>query len=236
MEETKYKMIFSKEEYSEIRELVCQREKVDCKKQKSIRRDIRNIGLSWRKVQKKAKEILGLKKLSYTVANLEKMFELGILELSKDGNKVSSSSNTANTPKSKGRAFSDEYYVIDLCDEILGMKASRQHKFDFLVGDAGTKLPVDAYYESLNLVIEYYERQHTEKVSLYDNRMTVSGVLRDVQRRIYDQRRQDVLPKNGKKLVIISYTDFGTSKKLKRNKAEDILVVKRKLKDYIKEG
>ena len=51
------------------------------------------------------------------------------------------------------RNKSDESYVIDLCDEVLKQKAFRQHRFDFLKGDSGTKLPVDAYYSSLNLVI-----------------------------------------------------------------------------------
>lgn len=137
---------------------------------------------------------------------------------------------TPNKKEYKGRAASDESYVIDLCDEVLKMKASRQHKFDFLVGDTGRKLPVDAYYESLNLVIEYHERQHTEAVSLFDNKSTVSGVSRGEQRKIYDQRRVEILPKHGIKLIIISYRDFGTSKKLQRNRNNDILVVKTLLK------
>ena len=55
------------------------------------------------------------------------------------------------------RGSSDEFYIIDLCDKILHQKASRQHKFDFLVGDTGHRLPVDAYYEELKLVVEYQE-------------------------------------------------------------------------------
>ena len=137
---------------------------------------------------------------------------------------------TPDKKEYKGRATSDESYVIDLCDEVLKMKASRQHKFDFLVGDTGYRLPVDAYYESLNLVIEYHERQHTEAVAFFDNKPTVSGVSRGEQRKIYDQRRAEILPKHGIKLVIISYRDFGTSKKLQRNRNNDILVVKNLLK------
>lgn len=69
----------------------------------------------------------------------------------------------------------DEIYVIDLCDEILGTKALRQHCFDFLRGDSingkrGRKLRVDAYYESKNLVIEYNEKQHTEDVDFFDRK------------------------------------------------------------------
>ncbi len=130
------------------------------------------------------------------------------------------------------RIDSDEYYVIDLCDEVLGMKASRQHKFNFLLGDTGRKLPVDAYYEGLNLVVEYYEQQHTESVKLFDHKMTISGVPRGIQRKIYDERRKVVLPQHGIQVVVISFQDFGKSKELKRNKENDLDVVKKFLKEY----
>ena len=66
----------------------------------------------------------------------------------------------------------DEDYVIDLCDEVLGLKASRQHRFDFLTGDTGCKLPVDAYYEEKKLVVEYHEKQHTEDVPFFNRKKT----------------------------------------------------------------
>ena len=125
-----------------------------------------------------------------------------------------------------GRAGSDEYYVIELCNEALGQVGEQQYKFPFLVGDSGRALPVDAYYRELNLVIEYYERQHTEEVKFFNRRMTVSGVSRGEQRKIYDERRRTELPKHGIKLVVISYTDFGTTKKLKREHDRDLEVVK----------
>lgn len=139
------------------------------------------------------------------------------------------------TSQSKGRSNSDEYYVIDLCDEILKQKASRQHTFDFLRGDGnpGKKLPVDAYYAKKNLVVEYYEKQHTESVSFFDNKQTVSGVSRGEQRKIYDARRKEILPKHGISIVTISYSDFGSTKKLKRNKEADLAVVRRILKKHI---
>lgn len=106
---------------------------------------------------------------------------------------------------------SDENYVIDLCDEVLQLNASRQHKFDFLNGDLGKngksrKLPVDSYYDELNLVVEYRERQHTDSVTHFDkpHKMTISGVHRGEQRKIYDQRRREVLPKHGIQLIEIS--------------------------------
>jgi len=64
-----------------------------------------------------------------------------------------------------GRDSSDEAYVADLCDRILGETALRQHRFDWLLGDptsAGrrARLPVDACSTGLRLVVEYREIQH----------------------------------------------------------------------------
>lgn len=131
---------------------------------------------------------------------------------------------------SSGRKNSDEFYVIGLCNEVLGMEGHQQYRFPFLLGDSGTPLPVDVYYPTLNLVVEYYERQHTEAVKFFDRKMTVSGVSRGEQRRIYDERRRAELPKHGIQLVILGYSDFGTSKKLLRNHDKDIEVVKSALK------
>ena len=136
----------------------------------------------------------------------------------------------------------DEHYIIDLCDNVLDTKASRSHTFDFLRGDpnkkgVSKKLPVDAFYKSLNLVIEFNERQHTEKVPFFDkpNKMTVSGVSRGEQRKIYDQRRKEVLPKHGIDLIVLSYFDFNfdSRKKIIRNRTNDIEILKEKLKKYV---
>lgn len=132
--------------------------------------------------------------------------------------------------KSVSRRDSDEIYVIDLCDEILRQVAFRQHKFDFLRGDSGRRLPVDAYYEYLNLVIEYRERQHSEAVSHFDkpHNMTVSGVHRGEQRKIYDQRKRDLLPVNGIKLIEIDYTQFEYDgrKRIVRDRERDLGILK----------
>jgi hypothetical protein len=106
------------------------------------------------------------------------------------------------------RPHSDETYVIGLCNRVLARDAIRGHRFSFLLGDKGHPLPVDAYYPDLNLVIEYRERQHSEAVGLFDNKLTVSGVSRREQRTRYDQRRRDELPKHGIKLVELDYTQF----------------------------
>lgn len=44
---------------------------------------------------------------------------------------------------------------------------------------------------------------------------------------------EEVLPQHGIKLVVINYFDFGTSKRILRNKAYDIKVVRNLLKEYI---
>lgn len=125
----------------------------------------------------------------------------------------------------------DEQYVLDLCDEVLNLKGSRQHKFDFLKGDAGTRLPVDIYYEKLKLVIEYREYQHTNSVKHFDkpDKITVSGVSRGEQRKIYDQRRRDLLPVNGIKLIEIDFIDFecDSRSRIVRDGVKDLKTVKK---------
>ncbi len=214
---------FSAYEMEKIEQLVRELEKAPADKQKGIRGKIRRIGLYW-------SEVAGGQ--AYTVQNLRKLIQLGAIKV--EGSPVSlgrvETVTTISSPekiaRSGGRANSDEQYVVELCNEALGLKGQQQYKFPFLLGDSGSRLPVDVYYQKLNLVVEYYERQHTESVRLFDRRMTVSGVTRGEQRRIYDKRRRTVLPKHGIKLVIISYADFGTSKKLARNHDMDLLAVK----------
>ena len=116
------------------------------------------------------------------------------------------------TPKPNN---SDEHYVIDLCDEILNQKAQRQHRFNFLVGDPNpkgtcSKLPVDAYYPELNIVIEFREKQHTQEVPFFDkpNLFTVSGVNRSEQRKRYDKKRRNILPQHGIKLIEIEFSQL----------------------------
>jgi hypothetical protein len=137
-----------------------------------------------------------------------------------------------------GRKKSDEHYVIDLCDELLGVESDRQKRFDFLLGDPNAKghrrrLPVDAYYPSLSLAIEYYEKQHGTAVRHFDkpHQLTVSGVHRGEQRRIYDARRREILPPNGIKLLVISYShlDHDGRGRLRRNKHHDLRALREAL-------
>jgi very-short-patch-repair endonuclease len=131
----------------------------------------------------------------------------------------------------------DEAYVVDLCDELLGQKALRQHKFAFLRGDAGTRLPVDAYYPDLRLVIEYREPQHTRPNLHFDkpDRLTVSGVHRGEQRALYDQRRRDVLPQHGIDLLEIAYDELSHNAKgrLVRDRASDLRILRQLLARWL---
>ena len=227
---------FTLQEAEIIRELTRQKLVASKDEQKKIRRFLRDkLGFYW--------DDYNPPRTPFNLETLEQLFRNGTLKIigdktmSNDG-KIRDAIPPTKKPNEKktgfkGRKDSDEYYVIDLCDEVLGRKAERQKRFDFLKGDKGNSLPVDAYYKDLNLVIEYHERQHTEEVKFFDNKQTVSGVSRGEQRKIYDERRKEVLPKHGIKLLIISYSDFGDSKILSRNYQADLEIVKNILKDYI---
>lgn len=135
--------------------------------------------------------------------------------------------------RSRSRSESDEAYVIDLCDEVLGEAARRQHAFPWLCGDPGKNgravcLPVDAYYEGLGLVVEYRERQHDEPTPFFDRRQTVSGVGRGEQRRLYDLRREAEIPRHGLRLVIIKPGDLDADSRgrLRRNHEKDVVAVR----------
>jgi hypothetical protein len=143
------------------------------------------------------------------------------------------------------RADSDEAYVLAICDELLGERSPKQYRFDFLRGDPGRngscrKLPVDAYYQRLEIAIEYRELQHAKPVTHFDktDRLTVSGVHRGEQRRRYDQRRRDVLPANGIRLIEIDCTDLACDKRsrLLRQPLQDGQVLESLLASHLPAG
>ena len=219
---------FSKEVYGIIINLISEKVKASTDKQKGIRAKIRKLGFYASDFGFAggftAKDFIGVASIK-NGQPLNKAIVQATISLSKKTEILSAR-----------KKDSDENYVLDICDEVLGLKGIRQHRFDFLIGDAGTKLPVDMYYESLSLVIEYRERQHTEAVAHFDKPdvMTVSGVSRGEQRKIYDQRRRDVLPKHGIQLIEISYSDFDYDrrKKIKRDKRNDLVTIKKLLGTY----
>lgn len=141
------------------------------------------------------------------------------------------------------KANSDETYLVNLCDELLQAEASRQHTFDFLLGDMHkkgklrTKLPVDTYYEDLNLVIEFMKQYNQEESSTSeDEPLTISGVTRNEQRERYNKRRRDVLKKKEIHHLEIEVTAFdcNSKKQLTRDKAKDVKVLRSILKRFLK--
>ena len=72
------KRVFTTMVYKRLRELISQLEKADRQKSKSIRTNLRNIGLYWSEVADG---------VAYTVANLDRLFTIGTLKLS-DGDKT----------------------------------------------------------------------------------------------------------------------------------------------------
>lgn len=114
------------------------------------------------------------------------------------------------------RTESDEKYVLDLVAEILAEPGYLwQHRFPTLLGDAGQSgkrhpLPVDGYFPRHQLIVEYWEKQHSASVPIMDQGMTVSGVSRAHQRRLYDQRRQLWAKANGLRFVVLDYRGFET--------------------------
>lgn len=139
---------------------------------------------------------------------------------------------------------SDEYYIVDLCDEILTAKASRRHKFGFLLGDfhkdekTRTALPVDAYYRELNLVLLFSEKQKNLSGEAYakSDRMTISGVTRSEQRKVYDQRKRSALESKNIDYIEIDYSSFKVNgrNKLTRDVEGDTKILTAILKDHIK--
>lgn len=137
-----------------------------------------------------------------------------------------------------GRETSDEAYVLELCDEVLGEVGARQHLFDWLLGDAGKsgarrRLPVDGYWSGYGLVVEYRELQHDRATPHFDkpDRMTVSGVHRGEQRRLYDLRREELIPAHGLRLVIVKPSDLDADSRgrLRRSRAADLEALRRLL-------
>ncbi|WP_225744839.1 hypothetical protein [Marinilactibacillus sp. Marseille-P9653] len=137
------------------------------------------------------------------------------------------------------RLESDELYVLNLIADIIGENYKGQMRFDTLLGDSGksgrrVKLPVDAFFPAANLIVEYREKQHSQPVGIMDKRMTISGVSRGEQRRLYDLRKEQWALDNKVDLLVISYFDLAHKKlgKLKRDSDHDRVVLKNFL-DFI---
>jgi hypothetical protein len=224
----KGKSTFTRTEADEIYRLIEEKLTADSNGQKRIRDRIRKLGFY--------ASDFGIGG-GYTVKDFMRVATIVGGGYSVSPSHSSEPLSRSSTPKrtSSSRSDSDEAYAIDLCDELLGKRALRQHRFEWLKGDAGTLLPVDAFYPALNLVVEYMERQHTEAVPHFDKRMTVSGMSRGEQRRLYDQRRQSEIPKQGIALVTVHYHELAHagSKQLLRDRVDDLRVLGQRLRPFV---
>lgn len=101
-------------------------------------------------------------------------------------------------------------YVTELLQTLLG-PAETEKRFPWCRGDArdsgsaGRPLPYDAVWEDRKLIVEVDERQHSESVAFFDkpHRLTVSGVHRGQQRRLYDERKARCARENGYTVIRI---------------------------------
>lgn len=89
----------------------------------------------------------------------------------------------------KGEEDSDRTFVLDICDEILGEASLRKYPYQFFVKNNWVSIDVDAFYIGHNLIIEYNTGH-----------------------------RRRTLPNDDIPIVTISYKDFGTSRKINRDK------------------
>lgn len=220
----KGKVTFTQTETDTIISLIEQKLKSDSTTQKSIRQKIRNLGFY-------AKDDFGISG-GYTVEDFLKV--VTIINGKKNESKIKPIIKIREKTTST-RNLSDEAYILDLCDETLNLKGVRQYRFDFLRGDKGTKLPVDVFYASIKLVIEYREKQHTEEVKFFDKKITASGITRSEQRKKYDELRRTEIPKNDLSLIEFDYSEFGhnQAKRLLRERDKDIKIIEKKLRNYI---
>jgi hypothetical protein len=118
----------------------------------------------------------------------------------------------------RSRALSDEVCAMDRFDEALRAKGLRRHQFEWLLGHPNKsggrrRLPVDGYWPTVGLVVEYRERQHDDDVDFLDERTTISGTDRRTQRRTYDERRDQVIPAHDLVLVVVRPDDFDADRR-----------------------
>ncbi len=96
-------------------------------------------------------------------------------------------------------------YVITLLEEILDEPCDREKRYAWALGDESPKtgrrarLPFDAVWESRKLIAEIDEDQHRDSMPFWDkpDRLTVSGIDRGQQRRLYDERKRNAARHEG---------------------------------------
>ncbi len=156
---------------------------------------------------------------------------------------VQPESLSAKERKALERANSDEKYLVDIINSLLGKKGTEKQTFDYLLGDlhqdgeTRTELPVDLYFWELKLAIEFVNHPKTREqlIPQKQKKMTVSGVTRAEQRVKYFDRKKKVLTKKGIDFVEIPLAGFTCNEELKlvRNAEDDERVLRGILGHYL---
>ncbi len=203
-------------------------------------------GLPIRKILRALDKENGLKKIPRVHAE-RKAKDVYWYFVRKDATFVSEATNDTGISKKKKAkvavANSDKNYLTDLCDELFQLEASRQHRFDFLLGDmhkdgkTQSTLPVDAYYEDRNLVIEIMESRDIDPIIIREkpSRKTIEAVKRSKQIKVYQERKRNGLVAKEIDLVLVKTKDFecNEEKHLVREKENDLSVLKGLLAEYL---
>lgn len=132
----------------------------------------------------------------------------------------------------------DQRYVTELLAELLG-PPEVEKRYDWARGDSrdpsrvGVMLPFDAVWEERRLIVEIDERQHGEAVAFFDkpDRLTVSGVHRGEQRKLYDERKVRLAREQGYTVVRVPTSALA---RLGRRVAHDRQNDKRVLRELLR--
>ncbi len=127
-------------------------------------------------------------------------------------------------------------YVIGLVSELLSEEPEREKTYPWALGDLSAKtgrarrLPFDAVWEARRLIVEVDEDQHWRPVAFWDKpqMITVSGVHRGAQRRLYDQRKRAAARAEGYIVVEIPWERRPAP--ASRDRAADLRMVGSKLR------
>ena len=90
-----------------------------------------------------------------------------------------------------------------------------QKKFDFIRGEKGTTLPLDAYFPKQNFVLEYMGKQHYSNVPHFNRRQG-----RAEQRKKYDDVKAKMLKLNHIELIYFKYDEEINEENVKKKLIE----------------
>lgn len=114
-----------------------------------------------------------------------------------------------------------ELACIELFKKILRTEnAETQKRFDFIRGDKGTMLPLDAWFPEYNFVLEYMGKQHFIGVKHFDRRPG-----RNKQRKRYDSLKREMLQKHKIGLIYFRHDEEINEENVKKKLREHNIMV-----------